>query len=142
MISMIHEGEEGMNQIGEASPARNLDRDEVRRSMGEANSSMKKSVRSSLSAMSQSNMMKKVTAEERGMTYGKKVSGSGRDEGLRRSLKVDFSYGPSDALKDISAIISNKESVPKSSKINSNPPSKESKPQSSQPPNNSQQNNE
>lgn len=58
------------------------------------------------------------------MTYGKKISGSGRDEGLRRSLKVDFSYGPSDALKDISAIISNKESVPKSSKINNNPTSK------------------
>jgi hypothetical protein len=66
---------------------------------------MKKSVRSSLSQVSHSQMIKKpISAEERGLTYGKKVSEDSRgdDKRLKRSLKVDFSYGPSDALKDIS----------------------------------------
>ena len=61
------------------------------------------------------------------MTYGKKVSedARGEDKRLRRSLKVDFSYGPSDALKDISASINNNESMVKNSGI------KESKQRSS-----------
>lgn len=57
---MIHEGEEHMGEIGESSPSRSYVYDEVRRSIGEVNSSMKKSVRSSLSQVSQSSLMRKV----------------------------------------------------------------------------------
>jgi hypothetical protein len=59
MISMIHEGE-GMGERGESSPSRSYNYDEVRRSIGEVNSSMKKSVRSSLSQVSQSSLMRRV----------------------------------------------------------------------------------
>jgi|JI9StandDraft_1071089.scaffolds.fasta_scaffold1107366_1 hypothetical protein len=60
MISMIHEGDEGMGERGESSPSRSYNYDEVRRSIGEVNSSMKKSVRSSLSQVSQSSLMRRV----------------------------------------------------------------------------------
>lgn len=55
----------------------------------------------------------------------------GEDKRLRRSLKVDFSYGPSDALKDISASINNNESMIKTSKISNISVNKENKERSS-----------
>jgi hypothetical protein len=46
-------------------------------------------------------------------------------------LKVDFSYGPSDALKDISASINNNESLIKTSKISNISVNKENNERSS-----------